>query len=66
VFLIDKDSITCRDLQQMGSSISSLSSQQISSISNDVIFQCINAFSGIKHAKPEYLKQVAEKYIQVR
>lgn len=49
----------------MGSAISGLSSEQINSISNDIVFQCISAFGAINDYNPDKIKQIAQKYIQV-
>jgi hypothetical protein len=49
----------------MGSAISALSSEQISSIADDILFQCIGAFGAINDYNPDRLKQIAQKYIQV-
>lgn len=49
----------------MGSAISGLSSEQIVSISDNIIFQCINAFGAVNDYNPDRIKQIAQKYIQV-
>jgi len=64
-FYLGKDNITCRDIRRMGSAISALSSEQISSISDDVLFQCIGAFGEVNDYNPDRVKQIAQKYIQV-
>jgi hypothetical protein len=49
----------------MGPSISALSAEQITSIPDDTLFQCIGAFGAITDYNPDRLKQIAQKYIQV-
>jgi hypothetical protein len=49
----------------MGSAISALSAEQISSIVDDVLFQCIGAFGAVNDYNPDRLIQLAQRYIQV-
>ncbi len=49
----------------MGSAISALSTEQISSIADDVLFQCISTFGAVNDYNPDRLKEIAQKYIQV-
>jgi hypothetical protein len=49
----------------MGSAVSALSSEQISSIADDVLYQCIDVFGEVKDYNLDRLKQIAQKYIQV-
>ncbi len=60
-----QDNITCRDLRQMGPAISALSAEQISSIADDVLFRCIDAFGAANDYNLDRLTQIAQKYIQV-
>jgi hypothetical protein len=50
----------------MGSAISALSTEQISSISDDVLFQCISAFGTVNDYTPDKTTQIAQRYIEVR
>ena len=50
----------------MGSAVSALSAEQISSIANDVLLECISAFGSVDDYQLERVRQIAEKYIQVR
>jgi hypothetical protein len=49
----------------MGSTVSGLSAEQISSIADGVLFQCIGLFGAVNDYNPDRLKQIAQKYIQV-
>ncbi len=64
-FNLEQENITCRELRRMGPSISALSAEQITSIPDDILFQCIGAFGAINDYNPDRLKQIAQKYIQV-
>jgi hypothetical protein len=49
----------------MGSTISALSAEQISSIDDNILFRCIGLFGAVNYYNPDTLKQIAQKYIQV-
>ncbi len=50
----------------MGSAISALSTEQISSIPDEILFQCISIFGAVNDYNSDSIKQVSQKYIQVR
>lgn len=50
----------------MGSAVSAFSTEQISSIANDILLECIGAFGAVDDYPSERVRQIAEKYIQVR
>ncbi|CAF1147413.1 unnamed protein product, partial [Adineta ricciae] len=59
-----RNNITCQELRQMGSAVSALSSEQISSLADDVLVRCIDAFGAVKQYSGDLTKQIAQKYIQ--
>lgn len=65
IFNLERNNITCRDLRRMGSAISALSNEQISSIADEILFQCIGVFGAINDYNPDNIKQIAQKYLQV-
>ncbi|CAM4889254.1 unnamed protein product [Rotaria socialis] len=58
------NNITCQQLRQMGSSISALAADEISSIADDVLFECIDAFGSVTGYNSDRMKQIAQKYLQ--
>lgn len=49
----------------MGSAVSGLSIEQIASIGNDIVFECIGTFGAVDDYNHEQVQQIAQKYIQV-
>lgn len=49
----------------MGSAISALTAEEISSINNDVLLQCIDAFGSVHDYDSDRVQQIAQKYLQV-
>jgi hypothetical protein len=64
-FDLGQSNITCRDFKRMGSAISALSTEQISSIADEVLVQCIGIFGAVNDYNSDSIKQIAQKYIQV-
>jgi hypothetical protein len=50
----------------MGSAISALSIAQLSSIADDIVYQCVGIFGAVKDFSPEKFRKIAEKYFLVR
>lgn len=61
-----KYNISCQQIRHMGSAVSSLTNDEILSITDDVLIECIDAFGSISDFNPERIKQIAQRYITVR
>ncbi|CAF0812715.1 unnamed protein product [Rotaria sordida] len=60
----NNNEITCRELRQMGSAVSALSTDEISSITDDTVYRCVDTFGSTNDYEPEKQQQIAEKYIR--
>ena len=63
---LESKNLTCKDLRRIGSAISALSASQLSSIADDVVYQCVGVFGAVNDYSPEKLRQIVEKYLSVR
>ncbi|CAF1022731.1 unnamed protein product [Rotaria sp. Silwood1] len=58
------NNITCRELRQMGSTISALSTDEISSIPDNTVYQCVDTFGSVNDYESDKRQRIAQKYLQ--
>lgn len=59
-----QNTINCQQLRLMGSAISALPIEEISSINNIELSRCIDAFGSVDDYDSDKVKHIAQKYIQ--
>ena len=63
---LEAKNFTCQDLRRIGSAISALSVAQLSSVADDIVYQCVGIFGAVNDYSPEKLRKIADKYLLVR
>ncbi|CAF2351851.1 unnamed protein product [Rotaria sp. Silwood2] len=58
------NNLTCRQLRQMGSTISALSTNEISSIADNTLYECVDTFGSVNDYESDKRQQIAQKYLQ--
>lgn len=57
--------LTCNELRRLGSAVSALTLDQISTIDGNQIFECVGVFGSVNDFSQDKLNKLAEKYISV-